>query len=489
MYSQTTYNTSYYKAVTSENIVNQIKYSGKLATYYLNGDLDSCAYYNKIYENLAEDNKNNNALIDSYLIYCELYYKENRNRKATTYGLNALKLIEKTDKQKLSRCYKLLISVYTKREKLSEVQKYQEYLDALETDIKTINNYENIISDMNEKIFEYDEKLNKLTFMYNDSLYVLDSLITYQDALILVLEQEKKILKQDKKILQQELEIKNLEIEKQEQKEKFNLVFRRAAITVSIIFIALLIIMYFLLKQRIKTSKELIVANDQKNKFFSILSHDLKNPLRSMNMLSIKLIDKYDKYTDDRKQAMLFMISESTKSLYTLVENLLNWARVQNGKIEPVFKKHDLVIIVNENIQLVQNLADEKKITISHQINISNKCYCDVNMLNTVFRNLLTNAIKFTPNEGKVEVVVKENEKEYIVYIIDNGVGIPEEKAKTLFSLSGVTSSKGTNNEPGSGLGLILCKEFINKHNGDINVDSVIDQGTMFTFNIPKLAP
>lgn len=220
-----------------------------------------------------------------------------------------------------------------------------------------------------------------------------------------------------------------------------------------------------------------------KNKFFSIISHDLKNPISVLVGFAELLLNHHKQYSEAEREKMYQTIFTTSEKTYKLLENLLSWARTQTNNIPVKLIKFDIKSVLDENVNLSN--ASIKEIEIvkdygSHQVT------ADYDMVNTIVRNLLSNAIKFTPRAGKVIIkAVTENTK-VIVSITDNGVGIPENRINTLFQIGKTISTKGTEKESGTGLGLILCAEFIARNNGEISVESKPGEGSTFTFTLPS---
>ena len=230
---------------------------------------------------------------------------------------------------------------------------------------------------------------------------------------------------------------------------------------------------------------ELNELNQTKDKFFSIIAHDLKNPFVTLLGFSEILLSEYKELQSDE---VLFFINEmkNTADLsFNLLQNLLQWSRSQTGRIEFHPSELNLFHTVEQNIILVYKSAEKKNITLVNNIDASINVNADEDMLNTVVRNLLTNAIKFTPKNGKISVESSYNANFTVIGIKDSGVGMAKEIIEKLFRLESSHSTSGTENESGTGLGLILCKEFVEKHGGKIWVESEIDKGSTFNFSLP----
>lgn len=231
---------------------------------------------------------------------------------------------------------------------------------------------------------------------------------------------------------------------------------------------------------------ELRNLNATKDKFFSIIAHDLKNPLNSVIGFSDLLTIKKD-YDTEKKERMYKIINRSAKNVFTLLENLLHWARSQTKTIKVNAETHSLELIINETVNLISEAALKKDIDIQLDIPTDDiKVFVDYNMISTVIRNLTTNAIKFTPENGKIIISAENSEAGYAsIQVIDTGIGISQDKIEKLFKIEHKTSTVGTNNEEGTGLGLIICKEFIELNKGSIDVYSNEGKGSIFSFTVP----
>jgi PAS domain S-box-containing protein len=241
----------------------------------------------------------------------------------------------------------------------------------------------------------------------------------------------------------------------------------------------------------LESEQELRKLNAEKDKFFSIIAHDLKSPFSSMIGFSDLLMNNFDDYDAEQIKKFLGFIHQGIHNIYKLLENLLLWSRTQRGVVEYIPEKINLYIQVDTTIKLLEQAAEKKSISV--QNNIQEEIYIDAdkNMVLTIFRNLISNAIKFTPIKGQITVDANikadKKKKNYVeISVSDTGVGINKETLSQLFLLSGNVSSKGTEGEEGTGLGLILCKEFVKKHGGEISVKSKEKKGTTFTFTLPS---
>jgi len=281
-----------------------------------------------------------------------------------------------------------------------------------------------------------------------------------------------------------------------EEKTRFN---KFLSILTGLVVVILVLIFFFFMLQR-KNNKKLQMANEQigikneelqqanatKDKFFSIIGHDLKGPLNSLTSFSSLLMNHADSLSKEEIQMLATDLDKSLKNLFALLENLLQWSRSQTGNIEFTKAPFDLTEVLQKNKSLLNQQAENKSITIE----LKQKTPVEVNAhepsIDTVIRNLISNAIKFTHEHGKIKIGITADENYYYVKVADNGVGIPEKIAATIFEINTKNTTKGTAKEKGTGLGLILCKEFVEKNGGTISVKSKEEKGTLFTFSIPK---
>ncbi len=235
-----------------------------------------------------------------------------------------------------------------------------------------------------------------------------------------------------------------------------------------------------------KLNADLKEANSTKDKFFSIVAHDLKNPFNSLLVLSKLLLDDYDTFTNEERKQFINQIKSSAENTYSLLQNLLSWASTQSGKAVIIKEKIDISRLSDEAITLLKPIAKNKKITLNSQIGEDVSAFADKNMISTVLLNLVSNAVKFTPHKGKIEVNAYDKNNHVEIEISDTGVGISSKNLDKLFKPDVKFHTVGTDKEKGTGLGLILCKEFIEKNDGEIWVESTEGKGSQFYFSLPK---
>lgn len=231
--------------------------------------------------------------------------------------------------------------------------------------------------------------------------------------------------------------------------------------------------------------------NAGKDKFFSIISHDLKNLFNALLGSSELLFNDFDDYDNATKNEIAGLILESAQNTYKCLENLLVWSTAQSGKIEFNPSPVNINAVVAENLKLLDQTARAKNIQLQSDINSDLLLTTDHDLVNTVIRNLLSNAIKFTPKDGKVTIsanlVSGTQPSEYLeISVKDTGLGIAPKNLEKLFKIGKSISTSGTEGESGTGFGLMLCKEFIGKCGGKIDVESEPGRGSIFKFTLPK---
>jgi PAS domain S-box-containing protein len=238
--------------------------------------------------------------------------------------------------------------------------------------------------------------------------------------------------------------------------------------------------------QRKRVERELKESNAAKDKFLSIISHDLRSPIGSIQGLTEALLENLDSFDNEELSNFISTIHKTVSGTYNLIDNMLIWAQSQRNKIE--FSPQVVVLkeLIENTVHVELGEADKKEIKVERKVADEILIKADINMLSTVLRNLIFNAIKFTDRGGRIEILSSVyNSKMAEVCIRDNGIGIPADKLLMLFRIDESITTKGTENEKGTGLGLVLCKEFVERHGGKIWVESEVGKGSSFYFTIP----
>lgn len=233
-----------------------------------------------------------------------------------------------------------------------------------------------------------------------------------------------------------------------------------------------------------KTTQHLTELNTLKDKMFSVIGHDLRSPLSSVKM-TLEFLSKIINAKDDPVAENINIMLKTTDEVFGLLENLLGWAKSQSGNLS--INKEELQIsdVVNSVYLLNKGNLELKKISFKTDIDDSDKVYADMSMMKVVLRNLVSNAIKFTPDEGTITVSTKAKEGKTIVTVADSGIGISEEDLPKVLNPKTHHTTYGTNREAGSGLGLTLCKDFVEKNDGAIWVESELGKGSCFFIEMP----
>ncbi len=234
-----------------------------------------------------------------------------------------------------------------------------------------------------------------------------------------------------------------------------------------------------------RMNKELKALNASKDKFFSILAHDLKNLFGTLIGFSDILNFEYNELEEKEKEFFISKIFNISKNSYELLTNLLDWARSQSGRMEFNPEQFELTDVADDVLKLLSPSAEKKNITIIKDIPSQTQLLGNINMVKTILRNLVSNSIKFTKDNGEIRIHFQEKGGYAEISVIDNGSGMSREQLSALFSIEKIKTSVDNEDMQGTGLGLVLCKEFCEKHNGRIWAESTPGKGSIFTFTIP----
>jgi signal transduction histidine kinase/Tfp pilus assembly protein PilF len=397
--------------------------------------------YQKQYENGIE-NKNFKLVASSLYEIGECYLKNKNFSKSEDYFLNCLTLCKETGYSKIEE--KLYFSLSNM---FKEKKDYKSSLEFL------------------EKYYEYKDSLNSA-----ESQSSAEALKSKFEALI---------SKQEKEILQKENKLKDIEIQKVNAQRNMWISSVLLLLIIAILFILLFI-------YRTKTNKILVELNATKDKLFLLVAHDLKNPLSAFRSITQNLSENFDSF--DRKDISMFLnkLNKSSHKLVGLLQNLQEWALNETGKIPFKRSPIDIKNLLDEIIDLLLLNAENKNIVLSNEIAEDSYIVADKNMLKTIIRNLMSNAIKFSVPGKNIRIHSSNENKDFIINITDEGIGINQSDQKRLFSVSEDVSNIGNSKEKGTGLGLMLCKELVNRHGGHIWVESELGKGSTFSFSIPQ---
>jgi len=239
---------------------------------------------------------------------------------------------------------------------------------------------------------------------------------------------------------------------------------------------------------KITTQKEeLELLNTTKDRFFSLIAHDLKSPILAQLSGTRLLSRSLEEMDAEEVKSIVIEMGKNTEKLYRLLENLLQWARAQMGSLECQPQQIHFDVMINSIIAPFMSLADQKQITLSWQCSDNFTLWADTNMLRSIIQNLLSNAIKFTPHGGTVTVTATGDKEGGKVSVFDSGVGISSRRINKLLHVGEHVSTEGTDAEKGTGLGLLLCQEFVRMHNGTLHITSQVGQGTHVCFTLPTV--
>lgn len=279
-----------------------------------------------------------------------------------------------------------------------------------------------------------------------------------------------------------DLEKKEIEISLLSQQKKQQTIFLTVTIIVALVLVSLLVILQRN-KQRIEQQKtELTQLNKTKDKLFSIIAHDLREPMASFKGL-LQLIEE-EALSQQEFRELSKSLKQNVDNIHAMLENLLLWSLSQMNGIKPNFRKLYISDSLNETVSFFRNVAKQKHIELKTDITENLIALADENQMQTVFRNLLNNAIKFTPQSGVVKIIGEQNESQILLKVIDSGKGMTQDELNNLFTKPKL--NRGTAGEKGTGLGLILCKELIEQNKGEISVSSAVGQGTSFEIRLQK---
>jgi len=423
---------------------------------YRLGDYEQAIYFLNTSLAIEQGSKSKPLYIYNYEYLSKVYMKTKEFDKAATFLSKARTLAEELNliKKKLDLA-KLQTEFYFETGKLNMAQKAFSEYDSL------------------RDYYSENEKSEKIIQM--QTLYETDKK-----------EKENDLLKAQNQLSQ-------LNLDKEIQRKNQYIIGFGISIVILIIIIFLLRRMSGANKtikdfnRKLEESNEqLKLINSTKDKFFSIIAHDLRSPLGAILSFSNLIDDECSSFKEIKTVTEYnTYLNQSARNLNSLLENLLQWSKSQLGSIKHQAVDFNLSEVIEENIEIQRLKAKEKSIEINSHIEPDIHVYADVNMINTIIRNLLSNAIKFSFPKSEINLFSKVNDKLLQLSVQDNGIGISQEHQNKLFKIESNTSTLGTNKETGTGLGLILCKEFVETNKGTIWIESEEKKGSNFTFTIP----
>lgn len=484
----------------SEQINNDADYSNTCHSIFL------------LYRSLKEDEKalkylnlgmakakNNNIIMSNwYYIKCDIFIKSEQYDSALYYFQKSIK----TDPIRITQHANENLNTYAilyLNKKNYDSASY--YANKMIENAKETNNQEWVsigyrtLSTINTQQKDFAKALDnyKLSMLYEDSVFNLKN-----SDKIETLKIEYETEKKDAELIainkQNELINKSLKT--------------RSLLLILAFFMIVLVVIYMItlqmsrrkiLEKNIEITEQKKAIDNQnemlnehvktKDKFFSIISHDLRGPMGTQMALIAATLEKYNELTDSEKIDILTILKESSKKSYDFMNNLLEWSRTQRGVIKSNPEMIDSKVIADNVINVSSSRAGQKNQSLINAVNLETIVFADKNILNVIFNNLINNAIKFTPVGGKIEISAISKEKEVLFCVSDSGIGIPEEKIKTVFRVDNDFKRVGTSDEPGSGLGLVIVKEFVTLLKGQVWAESEVGVGTKFYFTIPTENP
>jgi signal transduction histidine kinase len=447
-----------------------------------------------------------------------IYYHDQEYDKALDYYLSSYEIFRNIDQpEKIALAAQNIALIY---EQKNNFEKALEYCEISLNLYKKANDIRGIASLSNNLGYYYltRKELNKAEELFMSSLEYAkqtQSLTTLQRAYnsLYILYKEKQDYKNALHFLEStntvvdslysmEIEKKVSELQSKfqlEQKEKEYKILRNSFIYITILILLILIVLFYNYSIKLRSNRALREKNIEienqniklekiiatRDKFFSIIAHDLKNPLSAFMGLTDVMSSSDSQINEATKLQLILQLNKLSENMYSLLENLLNWGRSQSGEIKYIPSVFKVADVVKENIEVLSVNASIKKISIEEKLVAAMEISADKNMISTVIRNLLSNAIKFTATGGHIIIESSIERNKFTLIVKDNGVGISEKYLSQLFQIDSQYKTIGTSNEPGTGLGLILCKDFIERHNGVMIVESSEGKGSTFGFSIP----
>jgi signal transduction histidine kinase/uncharacterized protein HemY len=458
--------------------------------FYSQGNLTKALAYYNLSKELNESMNDHNGLAYVYTAIGKIYSKQKDYNKALELYNKALISYDDRQNYNKGKIYIEMGNTYMDMASDDPNQK-KHYLNLSEQSLLKANAVFLGIGAL-DKINECNLKLyenQKAQGNYEKSLLYYEKYSVLKDSILYNESQNKLINLQSKReidLKDKQIEIQNLKINSDSRK-----VYLLVTVTGTI---AILLIVFFWLYVNKRSSNELLLEknkeitsiNKQKDKFFSIIAHDLRGPFNGFLGLTELLAEDINEMEKEEIQFAAVNMRSSANNLNRLLENLLEWSKMEQGLIPFLPQDYNLGEEVKECVTALQDAADKKAITIEASIENTLKIFADQHLLQSVLRNILANAIKFTPKQGKIKIAANEDPKKTIISISDSGIGMDAKILENLFQLDKKTNRKGTDDEPSSGLGLILCKEFVEKHGGEIWVESEENMGSTFYFSFPK---
>ena len=474
---------------TKDSLSICISYIALSDGYFKSNNADSALYHIQLAEKVSL--RQDNYLLDYiYTNYAETYYLKKEYALAKEYALKGIAISEPANNLYASAAeYLVLAKISLAMNDFSNatinVQKGLKLAE--ETDFKEnlINAYD-IYSQLLEKENKFSEALKYKTLYINSKLKI-------ETSLNLNIMQAYENVKRDEELA--EIMAKGLKKDAVLKNDRFAIII----ISLVLFMVICIAFLFYYSSSKFKAANmELVQKNEQislqaenirelssiKDRLFSIVSHDLKSPL--VNLKGILGLLVRGSLSQEKFQAIVPQLNKGVTTTLDLLENLLHWSKSQLKGFVVSPGHVDIGVLAETELNLFEKLSAEKGVTITNNIPANTIAFADKNMIDVVLRNLVANAIKFCKADGKITIDSEVNEGQVKITIADTGVGISEENVKKIFSsIENVFTTLGTNNEKGTGLGLLLCKEFVEKNKGTIGVESILNEGSKFWFTLP----
>lgn len=456
---------------------------------------DALDFYTRAYKKMEELENEMGVALLMHNIAC-VYSKTGKFDQALEYDINSLKRFEK-----IGNKGKIAYALGSIGRDYANLKKYKKALDYLDKSMQMADQLgiKDIIRVLYEEYTHIYESMGdyKKALLYHKKFKETSDEILDEDrnkriAHLEVVydvdkrEKENQLLKKNNHIQKLKLDHQKLEIGRQKLLRNF-----LALVSVLVVIIALVTYNRYRIRKKTETvlrasEQKLKKMNAAKDRLFTIIAHDLASPLNSLLLSARHLYNHYQSLDNQDRSEFIQNIFKQTQDMSDLLENLLQWARVQIGKIQQNPGPVDLRLLTSKSLEQIKYMAQKKKIVLAAHITDTTYVWADIHMMQAVIRNLLSNAIKYTHPGGEINISAKDAGNYIEIIVSDNGVGMTKDKKERLFKEEIHESSRGTSNEKGTGLGLILCKEFVEKNNGEIRVQSQPDQGSHFSFTLPK---
>ncbi|MDX2190536.1 MAG: ATP-binding protein [Bacteroidota bacterium] len=365
-----------------------------------------------------------------------------------------------------------------KHDLMVDIDNLQQFVTPYPNISAKVKNFRGVLE---EKLLNLEEKIALIKDEKNNDQKISEKIDQSSLLMAKIFDSEREVENEVKKILQakHDLGMSDLKLG--------NLTIQLISSSALMIVVFVFVFFFQFARAHSKIEKELRDLNENKNKFFSIISHDLRNPVKQIALMAGFLTDQASSKNYD-PQKLANMIQGSANNLSSLLDNLLKWSRLQMNQIDFKPEKLDIKKIADDVIRHTNVNASQKGIIITNKIQGELIAFVDQNMITTVLRNLFSNGIKFTNKNGSIELDALLKNDMIELKVSDNGVGMPQDIADKIFSIDFRHSTKGTNKEEGSGLGLKICKEFIEKNGGKIRIQSELNKGTTFIITLPQKA-